>query len=88
MATGNTARVHGLDQGVVAPGRAADLIIVDAPQGSTADDALGALAVGDIPGISMILVDGVVVTGRSRNTAPAGRAAEVVTGPAPAGGGH
>ncbi len=88
MATGNTARVHGLDQGVIGPGRAADLIIVDAPQGSTADDALAALAVGDIPGISMILVDGVVVAGRSRNTAPAGRAAEVVTGPAPAVSGH
>ena len=31
LATGNTARVHGLDTGVIAPGRAADLCIVDAP---------------------------------------------------------
>jgi enamidase len=88
MATGNTARVHGLEQGVIATGRAADLVIADAPQGSTATDALGALAIGDIPGVSMVLVDGIGVIGRSRNTAPAGRAAEVIRGPAIGGGGH
>jgi enamidase len=57
-ATGNTARVYGLDVGVIAPGRAADLVICDAPIGSVAGDALGALAAGDLPGISMVLVDG------------------------------
>ena len=36
MATGNTARVHGLDVGVLAPGRAADIVLVDAPVGSQA----------------------------------------------------
>ena len=88
LATGNTARVHGLDTGVIAPGRAADLCIVDAPVGSVADTALGALANGDLFGISMILIDGVPVIGRSRNTAPAARAAEVVKGPSIGGGGH
>lgn len=88
MATGNTARVHGLEQGVIAPGRVADLVIADAPQGSTATDALGALASGDIPGVSMVLIDGAPVIGRSRNTAPAGRAAEVVRGATVGGGGH
>ncbi len=88
MATGNTARVHGLEQGVIASGRVADLVIADAPQGSAAADALGALVIGDLPGISMILVDGVPIIGRSRNTAPAARAAEVVHGPAVGGGGH
>ena len=88
LATGNTARVHGLDTGVIAPGRAADLCIVDAPVGSVADTALGALANGDLFGISMILIDGVPVIGRSRNTAPAARAAEVVEGPSLGGGGH
>jgi enamidase len=88
MATGNTARVHRLDTGVIEPGRAADLVIADAPVGSVADTALGALANGDLFGISMVLVDGVVVIGRSRNTAPAGRMAEVTTGSAPSGGGH
>ena len=59
LATGNTARVHGLDTGVIAPGRAADLCIVDAPVGSVGTTALEALANGDIPGVSMVLVDGV-----------------------------
>jgi enamidase len=88
LATGNTARVHGLDTGVIAPGRAADLCIVDGPVGSVGSTALEALANGDIPGVSMVLVDGVPLIGRSRNTAPAGHMAEVVTGPAVGGGGH
>ena len=88
MATGNTARVHGMDTGVLAAGRAADLCIADAPVGSVASTALGALANGDIPGISMVLIDGVPVIGRSRNTAPATRMAEVVQGAALGGGGH
>ncbi|MEW5991810.1 MAG: amidohydrolase family protein [Chloroflexota bacterium] len=88
MATGNTARVHGLDVGVIAPGRTADIVLADAPTGSAASTALGALAVGDLPGISMILIDGEVRIGRSRNTAPAARAAELVGGGGPAVGGH
>ena len=88
MATGNTARIHGLDVGRIEVGRAADLCLIDAPIGSYADTALGALAVGDLPGISMILIDGAVMVGRSRNTAPATRAAEVVGGTGPAAGGH
>ena len=88
MATGNTARVHGLDVGILEPGRAADIVLCDAPAGSAAATALGALAVGDLPGISMILVDGEIRIGRSRNTAPAARAAEVVGGGGPAGIGH
>ncbi|MBF8290947.1 MAG: ena [Chloroflexi bacterium] len=88
MATGNTTRVHGLDVGVLAPGRAADLCLIDAPVGSAASTALGALAIGDLPGISMVLIDGNVMIGRSRNTAPAARAAEVVGGGGPGYGGH
>ncbi len=88
MATGNTARVHGLDVGILAAGRAADVCIVDAPVGSSATTALGALAVGDLPGISMVLIDGVVMLGRSRNTPPAARAAEVVGAAGPAASGH
>jgi enamidase len=88
FATGNTARVHGLETGVIAPGRAADLCIVDAPVGSVGTTALDALANGDLPGVSMVLVDGAPIIGRSRNTPPAGRMAEVVKGAGPAGGGH
>jgi len=88
MATGNTARIHGLDVGLIAPGRAADLCLIDAPVGSVASTALGALAIGDLPGISMVLIDGEVRIGRSRNTAPAARAAEILGGGGPAAGGH
>jgi len=88
MATGNTARVHRLDSGVLAPGNAADLVIADAPIGSVGRTALEALANGDLPGVSMVLVDGVGLIGRSRNTPPAARMAEVVQGAAPGGGGH
>jgi len=87
MATGNTARVYGLDVGLIAPGREADLVVMDAPVGSVGKTALEALRAGDLPGISMIVIDGVPRIGRSRNTAPAARAAEVTRGHAP-GGGH
>ena len=87
-ATGNTARVYRLNVGVIAAGRAADLVICDAPTGSIAGDALGALSAGDLPGISLVLIDGAITIGRSRNTPPAARAAEVVKGHGPGGGGH
>ena len=85
FATGNTARVHRLDTGTVAEGKAADLVIVDAPVGSVGSTALEALANGDLPGVSMVLIDGVALIGRSRNTPPAGRMAEVVKAHGPSG---
>jgi enamidase len=87
-ATGNTARVYRLDVGVIAEGKAADLVICDAPTGSVGADAMAALAAGDLPGISMVLIDGTITIGRSRNTPPAAKAAEVVKGHGPGGGGH
>jgi enamidase len=88
MATGNTARVYGLPVGVIAVGREADCCIVDAPVGSVGRTALEALRAGDLFGISMILIDGQIRIGRSRNTPPAARAAEVAKGHGPGGGGH
>lgn len=88
MATGNTARVYGLNVGVIAPGREADVAIVDAPIGSVAGTALDALRNGDLFGVSMVLIDGEIRIGRSRNTPPAARAATVVKGHGPAAAGH
>jgi enamidase len=88
MASGNTARVYGLPVGVIAAGREADLCFVDAPVGSVGRTALEALTAGDLFGISMALIDGQIRIGRSRNTPPAARAAEVVKGHGPTGGGH
>ena len=88
MATGNTARVYGLRVGVIEPGREADLCIVDAPVGSVGTTALQALTAGDLFGISMVLIDGQIKIGRSRNTPPAARAAVVIKGHGPGAGSH
>jgi enamidase len=85
MATGNTARLHHLNRGLVAPGREADLVIIDAPIGSAASTALQTLATGDTPAVSAVIVDGVVKVGTSRNTPPGQRH---ITVPGFAGGGH
>jgi len=75
-ATGNTARLHGLDTGVIDVGRPADLVFLGPVTGSAATDGLESFALGDLPGISMVLVDGVpLVTGRSEQTPPARRPA-------------
>jgi enamidase len=70
MATGNTARIHKLPRGLIAKGLEADLVILDAPMGSVGEDTLSALEAGDVPAVSMVLVDGEIVVSKSRNTPP------------------
>jgi cytosine/adenosine deaminase-related metal-dependent hydrolase len=71
VATGNTARAHGLDVGFLAPGRVADLVICGPVQGSAGSSLADAIAHGDLPGIAYVIVDGkTVVSGRSRQTPP------------------
>ncbi len=79
MATGNTARLFGLNRGLIAPGKEADLVFMDASMGSSGEDLLSCLSAGDNPGISLILVDGKVVAKASRNTPPPKRAAKIVS---------
>lgn len=76
-ATGNNARTWDLPAGYLAVGRAADLVVMDAPWGSTQDDAAGALAVGDIPGITAVITGGELRNLTSRNTPRAARLASV-----------
>jgi len=78
MATGNTARLHGLNRGEIAVGKEADLVFMDAPMGSPGRDLLEALAEGDTPGVSIVMVDGEVKAAKSRNTPPAVRQAKLV----------
>lgn len=85
MATGNTARLHRLNRGLVSLGREADLVIVDAPIGSPATTALQTLATGDTPAVSAVILDGVIKVGPSRNTPPGQRNVVV---PGFVGGGH
>lgn len=68
-ATGNNARVYRLNSGIIAPGRDADIVILDACAGGSQGDALSALRNGDIPGVGAVISDGVPrFVGRSRNT--------------------
>ena len=78
MATGNTAKLYGLNRGRIAPGLEADLVFMDTPMGSPGADLLGCLAEGDTPGVSIVMVDGKVVVKKSRNTPPAVRQAKVL----------
>ena len=78
FATGNTARIRGLDCGLIEPGRAADVVILDRAQHSSGRDLLDSVEKGDLPGVGMVIIDGVVRCGRSRNTPPAERLPEVV----------
>ncbi|MCK5553730.1 MAG: amidohydrolase family protein, partial [Deltaproteobacteria bacterium] len=77
FATGNNARIFGLKTGTIALNMPADLVICDAPVGSPAHDALEAIARGDIPGISCVIIDGQVKISKSRNTPLANRLATV-----------
>jgi len=77
LATGNNANAYDLKCGVIAEGRAADFVVLDAPWGSVAQDALGAISRGDIPGISAVIIDGRVRVLRSRNSPAAARLAKV-----------
>lgn len=73
MATGNTAKIYNLNRGIIAEGKEADLVIMDAPIGSVGEDALNAIEAGDVPGVAMVLVDGEIVVAKSRNTPPTKR---------------
>ena len=76
-ATGNVSSMHALNTGVLAPGREADLLVVDAPLGSQAPDALGAFAIGDTPAVAVAVIDGTVRVTKSRNTPPSVRSISV-----------
>lgn len=90
-ATGNNARTYGLDSGFLEVGRAADIVLVDAPLGGSTNDVLSALSNGDVPGIGAVISDGVPrFVGRSRNSPPPTRAPVVAhnTVPQSFDGGH
>ena len=80
LATGNTARMRELDCGLIEIGRAADFVFLDRAQHSAGKDLLSSVRGGDLPGIGMVVIDGVIRVGRSRNTPPADRVPELVAG--------
>ena len=77
-ATGNNAKVYGLNSGFLKPGRDADVVVIDAPLGGTQRNALAALKNGDPPAIGAVISGGVPrFVGRSRNTPPPTRRVRV-----------
>jgi len=78
FATGNTARMRDLDCGLIEVGRAADLVIMDRAQHTAGATILESVQAGDLPGVGMTIIDGVVRSERSRNTPPATTLPEVV----------
>jgi len=71
VATGNTATAHGLTVGTLEIGAPADLLIAGPVLGSAGNTLADAIAHGDLPGISFVLVDGmVIVNTRSEQTPP------------------
>jgi enamidase len=79
-ATGNVARVYGLDSGFLAPGKAADIVLIDAPDGGTQATALAAIKHGDIAAIGAVVTAGIPrFVGRSRNTPGTTRKARVAS---------
>ena len=68
-ATGNNARIYKRNSGFLAPGKDADVAIIDACVGGSKNDALSAIGNGDIAAVGAVITDGVPrFVGRSRNT--------------------
>jgi enamidase len=78
LATGNTAKIRALNSGRIAPGREASFVLMDRAQHSGGKDLLDCIRKGDLPGIGMVITDGVVSVQRSRNTPPATWVPEIV----------
>lgn len=68
-ATGNNARVYKRNSGFIAPGKDADIVIIDACVGGSKNDALSSIENGDIAAVAAVITDGIPrFVGRSRNT--------------------
>jgi len=78
FATGNTAKLRNLDCGMIEAGRAADFVFMDHAQHSAGTTLLESVRFGDLPGVGMTMIDGVVRSERSRNTPPAARVPKIV----------
>ena len=78
FASGNTAKMRKLDCGLIEAGRVADFVLMDNAQHSAGKTLLDSVRLGDLPGIGMTIIDGVVRCERSRNTPPATRLPKIV----------
>lgn len=75
---GNTSRQRKLDTGLIEPGYCADFVLMDQAQNSPGATILDSVQLGNLPGVGMTIIDGVVTSQRSRNTPPAWRIPDLV----------
>lgn len=73
FANGNTARERALDTGLIEVGMCADFVFMDQAQHSGGKTMLESVELGNLPGIGMTIIDGLITSERSRNTPPATR---------------
>lgn len=78
FATGNTSRQRKLDTGLIEKGYAADFVLMDQAQHSPGKNILESVQQGNLPGVGMTVIDGVIRSARSRNTPPANKLPEIV----------
>jgi enamidase len=83
-ATGSNARIYRLESGLLRAGKAADVALIDAPDGGTQDTALAAIRNGDIAAVGAVITAGEPrVVGRSRNTPATTRTIRVASNRVP-----
>jgi enamidase len=79
-ATGSNARIYGLNSGYISVGRDADLVLIDAPDGGSQDNAIDAIRNGDIAAVGAVITNGEPrFVGRSRNSPATTRTVRVAS---------
>ncbi len=81
FATGNTARMRDLDCGTLEVGKSADFVLLDTAQHAPGRTMLESIEQGNLPGVGMTVIDGVIRSERSRNTPPATTLPAIVSAP-------
>lgn len=76
--TGNTSRNRKLDVGLMEVGYCADFVLMDQAQHSPGDNLLTSVEQGNLPGVGMTIIDGIVRSQRSRNTPPAQKLPQII----------
>jgi enamidase len=76
-ATGTSSGLYWGEPRVIAPGAPGSFVLLGSPAGGAGQDALASLALGDLPGLGALVVDGHLVATAGFNTPPPHRAVAV-----------
>lgn len=70
-ASGIAAERYGLhDRGIIERGRLGNLVVLDAPRGGEAKDALSSMRLGNVPAVAAVVVNGSIEVSASNTTPP------------------